>query len=281
MDWSKAKNILIIAFVITNLILGYVLIDNRASENATSGGNFNSVKEKLSGKNIEIDPETEIPLGKPSLSKLNVEYQVYDTSEITNLFLENSYEENTYKDRYIYTSGDEKLIISDNNKKLIYTKKSEGEAEEKYLQLNEKKLNFLVNTFLDEKGFVGNDHKLFKYDFEDDTHILEYVQVYKGIYVEETRMKFEIDKTGVIRFERCWFNINGVENKVIVKEASNALISLLSEDNIKDKTIKEISLCYYFDSQIQDKIDSQNIMAGQAIPAWRVEFTDGTKKFLK
>ncbi|MTI46244.1 hypothetical protein [Sporosalibacterium faouarense] len=282
MDWSKAKNILIVAFIITNLILAYVLIDNRASETTMDEKFINNVKEKLLVKDIHISPDIQIPLGKPSLSKLNVEYQVYSPTEIAEAFLgDYNYNTSITKDSYVYKKNNQVLTISHDNKKIVYVNNNDESDIVTSPDLSEKRVHFLIEVFLNEKGFADDDFKLINYNFDKMPYTLEYVKVYKGIYVEKTWMKIEIDKSGVRKFERMWIDIDGVDTKVSINSAPNALLTLLSKEDISEKTISDMSLCYYLDSEEKDNLDSEKIIAGQATPAWRIEFSDGTKEFLR
>ncbi|SHI16368.1 hypothetical protein [Sporanaerobacter acetigenes] len=74
MDWSKAKTILIIAFIVTNLLLAHVLFDNENIDEPTiKEGFIENAVGLLQSKNIKVN--CKIPNTQPSLSMMNVEYE--------------------------------------------------------------------------------------------------------------------------------------------------------------------------------------------------------------
>lgn len=279
MDWSKAKSILIIAFIITNLILGYVLVENKDTEETFNKEFIEEVKGELLEKNIIITAK--IPTDTPSLPKLTIEYEVYDPQKVVTLFLGKYDEKDEQFDKKFFKYRGKELTIFDNNKRLFYTSNN---SEEKYKDLNESSLVEIAKNFLSERSFSTDDFKLGDYDYEPNrkAHYLEYVKIHKDRFVEESYMRFEIDNTGVTRFERYWIDTKDVTySNFSISSAPNVLLRLISKVDVIGKTITDIDLCYYFSPNDESEhVDPKNTMKGQAIPAWRVKFSDGTKKFL-
>lgn len=277
MDWSKAKSILIIAFIVTNLILGYVLVENKSMEETFNKEFIEDVREKLLENNITIIPK--IPVDTPSLPKLTVEYEVYDSYEVAKVFGVVGGETGIQSNSTTFEFEDKTLTISNNNKKLLYTSKN---SEELYENLNKRKLEEIVKNFLSERNFPIDDYKDGDYNYDSirKVHYLEYIKTYNNRFVEETYMKFEIDNTGVVKFERYWLETKGVTNSNFsISSAPNVLLRLISDLDFIGKTITAIDLSYNF-SPDSEYVDPKNAMKGQAIPAWRIKFSDGTKKFL-
>lgn len=79
MDWTKAKSILIVALIFTNIVLLCVNISNRMSADRTR-----QVTEKtiaiLEQKNVAL--EVELPLKKEKLPVLSVRYSSYDEETV-------------------------------------------------------------------------------------------------------------------------------------------------------------------------------------------------------
>ncbi len=48
------------------------------------------------------------------------------------------------------------------------------------------------------------------------------------------------------------------------------------------KTITDISICYYFDPQKHNYLEDlgEARQGGRAVPAWRIQFSDGYKIFI-
>ena len=85
LNWSKAKSILIIAFILTNVFLAANLLSEENKELSTVKDSFvEDVLEILGRKNISVDAE--IPDELPSLNMLNVKYEITDYYNINNKY---------------------------------------------------------------------------------------------------------------------------------------------------------------------------------------------------
>ncbi|WP_427340521.1 two-component system regulatory protein YycI [Caloranaerobacter sp. DY30410] len=277
MDWSKAINILIIAFLITNLILVYVLIDNKRDESTylTVKEEFiREVKNLLLQKGIKIDAD--IPKTIPSLPLLTIEYEIQDPEKLAEKLL-GDYSKEVVNGELLYKNGSKTLEIID-NKKIIYKNDSSIEI---YDELNKDIAVSIAENFIKNNDFAQNDYELTDYSFDGNRHILRYTKKNKDILLEKSYMIFEIDNTGIKRFERLWFNfVKKSERKITISAAPEALLRLLTMEDVYGKTIVEISLCYYFDPIKHGAGDWKKTLKGQAGPAWRVKFSDGTLVFI-
>lgn len=282
MNWSKAKNILIIAFIITNLILVITLnkIDKDNNKYASVDKEFvQDVKNLLLDKNIKLS--TEIPIDTPPMSLLTIEYEVYDTQEKQNKLARHFLGEYTKihdnNNEVVFKKDDEELIIK-NNRHIIYMDKNKNK---KYDELNYERVNSIIINFLKEKGLYKEDFKLTNYYVENNIHKLEFSKIHKNMFIEKSYMKFDIDNTGIKEFQRVWIEPIGLKDvEISVRPAPDALLRLLSRQEAYGKTIIDISLCYYFDPSANSTGDLKNTKQGDAVPAWRIEFRDGMKIFL-
>lgn len=277
MDWSKAINILIIAFLITNLILVYVLIDNKRDESAylTVKEEFiKEVKELLSQKGIKIDAD--IPKTIPSLPLLTIEYEILDPEKLAEKLL-GDYSTEIVNGEILYKKGNETLEVIE-NKKIIYKNDSSIKI---YNELNKDIVVSIAENFITNNDFAQNDYKLTDFSFDGNRYILRYTKKNKDILLEKSYMIFEIDNTGIKRFERLWFNfVKTNERKITISAAPESLLRLLTMEDVYSKTIVDISLCYYFDPIKHGARDWKKTLKGQAGPAWRIKFSDGTLIFI-
>ncbi len=279
MDWSKAKTILIIAFVITNLLLAYMLFDNNSIAEPTVSDDFIAdVTKLLNTKDIKLN--CNIPKDIPSLSTMTVEYEVYDIADINKVFFNGTSLGINQVEGIVEFKKDKEIVKIIDEKKLDY---ENGNDENKYNDLNEEKAIHLAEEFLEYKGFIESDMELTYKSNYKNTYYLEYTKIYNGIYLENTYTKFVIDKRGVKRFERFWLNPKEVgDNEIYISTAPKAILGLLNMDSVYGKTIDDISLCYYFDPvRHRDVVeDPKKTREGKAIPAWRIQFNDDSIVFL-
>lgn len=280
MDWSKAKTILIIAFIVTNLLLAYVLFENNNVAEPTVSDDFiEDVEKLLKSKNITLN--CEIPREVPSLSMMTVEYEVRDVAEINMGFFNGTCIGTTQEDGIVEFKKNRESVRIIDEKQLVYENEN---IENNYTDLDEDEAIHIAEEFLKAKGFTNEDMKLTYKSNYKDTFYLEYTKVYNGIYVENTYSKFVIDKRGVRRFERLWMNTKAIgENPIYISTAPKAILALLNTESAYGKVIADISLCYYFDpNKHSDEVvgDLKKAKEGKAIPAWRVQFNDDTFVFL-
>jgi len=168
MDWSKAKNVLIIAFIITNIFLIYNIQKDVFNKEALSENNANKVKEVvdiLEKRNIKV--EATVPVEMAELPLLEVEYIIYDTEEMEQLFFEYNSSES-----YI----NEQLSFSSNNKVLHYERNLEGMSSS---ITNEKQARQEAERFLENYGFIGSDVIYWNSSVTDEKYEILFKQKYK------------------------------------------------------------------------------------------------------
>jgi regulatory protein YycI of two-component signal transduction system YycFG len=278
MDWSKAKTILIVAFIITNILLAYVVINEKPVDESTIKDEFvEDVVRLLKDKNISI--ATQIPKEVPYLNTMIVGYEKLSINELNKNFFNTTGNVNDDRDGFgTLENGNESVAVF-NNKLIIYENKEEKEI---YKDLNEEKTIQLAEEFIKKKGFDISDMKLNFIKEDKGTFYLEYSKVYNDIYVEKAYTNLQIDKRGIKRFERQWLKVRNLgETKIYINTAPKSVLALLGMEEVYGKTITDISLCYYFDPQKHDYLkEPGKARQGKAIPAWRIQFDDGYKVYI-
>jgi len=283
MDWSKAKNILIIAFIITNIFLLYNIKNNLEDANyfySIDEERIQDVKEILESKNIIIN--TVIPQSKEKLPILTVEYEAYDPEEIAKKLL-GSYELKGEE----YINKNERVKLLNNNKLLIYEKNPEWF---KTRTLSPEEAKEIANDFLANNGFMNEN--VCTWDMRINSkgqYEVIYSQLYNEKFLEDSYMKVVLDNVGVVYFERKWLTpIEEKGSKMKVIPSTTAL--LMAIDEIKSKTegnydkavITEIKLGYLLDiSKFDSLIKWYDMEMGDASPYWRITLEDKEHKHEK
>lgn len=275
MDWSKAKTILIVAFIITNILLVVVLLsNNKQTESTTKQGFVEDVTRLLKNKDIFID--TEISKEIPSLNTLDVEYEMIDISQINNNFFKGNGVMEAKSESTVEISKNNEYISITNKKILSYENRTQLD---KYKNLTKQKAEDIALEFLKDKKYDISDMKLSYIKEENDNYNLEFSKLYNERYLETAYVNIMVDSRGVKNLDRIWLNIRSEgENSIYINTAPKAILSLLSMEESYGRTISDISLCYYFDPEKHEYIkDPKNARKGRTIPAWRVLFDDGYK----
>lgn len=274
LNWSKAKTILIFAFIITNLILGLVILKENNREISTIKQSFiEDVMQILEKKDIHLD--TKIPNQIPSLKTLTVEYEMISPSELNDRFFSGNGEVELEEGIVNINSANEKIIL-ENDKILNYKNERQSNGVE---SLNIKTGEDIVFNFLSERGYETSDMKVLNGSVIDDIYRMEFSKIYNEKYIEVSYTVATLDETGVLSLKRLWLNpiIEG-ENPIYISTAPKAILDLISNQSVYGKTIVDISLCYYLNSEDNIYVESPNLTReGKAMPAWRVIFDDGSK----
>ena len=281
MDWSKAKNILIISFIFTNIFLAYVLFFiNQDGEKVEIQDEFiEDVVGLLAKKSIKID--TKIPKEIPNLPVMSVQYEIYQTQKVLEQFL-GEYVEEFSQGVKTYRNGEKSVRFENNNKKIIYKDEALMNRKIKSNITKEKAIK-KGEDFIVSKGFDLKNTKLSFVTEKNEVYKLFFNKVIDDVSVEATDMTVEVSSEGVISFERYWINKIEKEKQILrPTSAPKALLRLLARDEYHGKTIKKIEICYYFN--IDDYKEDENLMdskGGVAVPTWKFVFQDGEKVFLE
>ena len=271
MDWSKAKNVLIIAFIITNIFLIFHIQKDMFNKDALSSRNEDKIKEVihiLEERGIKV--ETVVPMEVVELPVLEVEYITHDTEELEQLFLVDNSSE---------SSLNEQLTFSSNNKVLHYQRSLESVTPG---ITNEKQAQQEAEKFLKNYGFMGSDVIYWNHSINDKQYKIVFKQKYKGRVLEHSYMECMVSEFGVIEFERMWLRpIKFGTSKMEIIPAAKGLLKFMDEyEGFEEAVITNISLVYWMDLSQNAFTNWENIESGTAIPAWRIELSNGETSFI-
>lgn len=275
MEWNKIKKILIIALVIANIILFlYIQYNDLMLKDESTTREFtNEVISMLDKKNINVD--TKIPRKINKLPSLFVEFQTMSEDKINaDFFNGEGVISRPSTDLAEISLGDEYINLV-NNRRIYYENRVKKNNFNKINSLD--KAQEIAKRFMLDKKFDIRDIFLSYYRVEDDMYILNYTKKHENLPVESSYTNFIIDSRGVVSMDRLWLNVlDSSEQKITLYPAPKALLYLLNKDEYYDKTINKISPCFYFNPEDQGYIeDITRAVNGRAIPAWKIEFTDG------
>ncbi len=274
MDWNKSKSILIIAFIIVNIFLLIVIFDDELISNnyeAVDKSFIEDVVSDLKQKNINV--LCEIPLETHSLPLLEIDYKILEPeNKIIKNFLGNNIE--AEENKYIYKNESGETLEIKNNKLLIYEKRKPKKLNQgEQVNIDEQEM---YNILKDKNISLDEYEKSFEYKC-DDTCCIMFTKKYSKFNIENAYIKVYFDSQGLYKLEIQEIEeIRSNGGNINVTCASEALLRLFIDDNIRDKNITNIQLCYYTKKvEDWDKVATIN-----ADPTWKVEFDDGTYEYL-
>lgn len=278
MNWSKAKSILILALVATNLILlGLFFYDRyKLSPYEYSASFAKEAKGVLEDHQIGVD--VDIPTAKKTFPSLEVSFESLDLEVLKKKFFSGPVTlERDDPNLKILKMGKVSLSIID-NRRILYERDFSGDRGALSLESAQK----VAGDFLASRGYPTDDYQLTWKKSQGSSWDLVYTKVYKGHYVESTYMAFTIEGNQVTRMDRLWIDVlGGGEGALELQSASKALLSLLDKPEAQGRTIKSIDPCYFFNPEEQGAIeDLTRSLVGKTGLAWRVVLDNGEEVML-
>lgn len=273
MNWSKAKTILIIALIIMNLFFFISFKEKEANrEDLTSEEYIKLVESTLGLEGIEIAQDIEIPLKEISLVPLNVEYEMLKIEDINKKLFKEKGILKQIKNGYKIYNEDEKLELY-NNGLLEYNRLDLADTN-----ITKEEAEKHAKAFLKELNLDTENLKLYNSEITDEGYRLDYSAIYKGKYLEDAKAHIIVDDKGVKKLYRYWLNVDSAGKKEIkLQNGLKALLELVNMEKAHNKKIINIDEAYYFkDIPRPDEKDSKEALKGKTVPAWRIQFEDGT-----
>ena len=273
MDWSKAKTILIVALLITNIFLAYFLFGDQEVGNAVLDPEFLEETEELLGRNgIVLDAQ--VPTETQQLYNLTVEYEEMMPGTINERFFGSQGAINRNEGAVVEIHHGDEVITLINEKLMIY--ENSGAETGMHMEDLDQAVD-LAKGFLEKRGYGTDDMGLSYWRETEKGYYLDFTKIFQNSYIELSYTVVIIEDGRIARMERTWLNTKEIEEtdyKIV--PAPKAILELLSMEDASNKTIADISLSYYFDPEKQDYLDDyQQAKEGRAVPAWRVQFQDG------
>lgn len=278
MNWSKAKTILIIVFLIADIFLFYELYPSAIqSRNAIDDEKVQEVMEYLGNKGVFVN--CTIPKASRPKKPLSVKYKSFDSQFALEKFFQNP------QDISIHQYED-KTIIEDEEIYLEINKIGELTYKNKQLMGNQ-------SETIDDEMALSNIEEFLKIigimnkDIYDCTKIKEngYLKMhcsqgYKGNFLDHSYLEINATNDGVAFMKMLWFEIEDNEkNKNDIIHPLRALIELpgLYEDYDGNIIVNDISLGYYFNTDMEEvrEFDMTEVKEGKAVPVWRINANVG------
>ena len=278
MDWSRAKTILIIVFLIADIFLGYQFINqNQQSSPTITQESINETVARLKQHNILV--QGTIPNKAIQMPNIKVKYKSFGKNEVINAFFANNDKEpNIMTDKENLIIEDDKIQIKiKNEKEFFYLNKAIGKQKS---EIDEAKCKNLAEDFLGKVGIYGAATEIIKKSTTEGYIVIAGVQRYKGLFVDGTHIEMTINEDGVYKAAILWFgDIKPNESKTkLVISPLKALEKATKyyTDKYVRVNIFEIKQGYYFGTNEAEQFDLKMIEEGTAVPVWRIKADKAT-----
>lgn len=241
MDWTKAKNILIVALIVTNLVLiatyFFQTNDRKNDENEIKDVTIKLLEQQ----NIYIDAGLIPKDHKQRMAKLTVQYDKMNENVINSQLA--------------------------NQKALPEAKRT----EENYISM--------TKDFLDSCGLMTDSVTYDQIERAGDDILLTYKNTIDGIAIETSYIIFTVRNGKIVDFKRFWLNPTEIsDNEKEVIPANAALIKFMSENTEGIRVnVEALSLVYWLDTS---SFDAESPVTDTAFPAWKITYNHGKVKYI-
>ncbi|MDP4180643.1 MAG: two-component system regulatory protein YycI [Bacillota bacterium] len=256
MDWSKAKNILLVVFITLNIILLYNNYTaflgggQKATEELTS-----DTVEVLNSRGVNI--KCKIP---PPNKGATVIYGGYsqDKVRIADVLLKTNVEGRIVNDREL-KNGSKRLIFNKNG--FSFT---DGSLNDKNEKINQEDAEKVLKETIESMGLPFGDFKIDReYKLSDNIYMLEYNKIFEKYIFYDNYIQAQVGADGIKELNFKNRNVRKISANPRQKTIEAYKILLKMQD-ISNSTIEKVDMGYmdYYDKQTNTTYDD--------VLAWRI-----------
>lgn len=269
MDWAKAKTILIVVFLASNLFLGYMIIGgNNGSIDAVDSEKIGLITDYLSEKNIVI--KGQVPEKKMDMSSITVKYKLFRKEEvIKNIFSPEEKVAESAEGDTVILKGKNKEVTIKECRELNFSDASIGPAA----SVDKNICTRNIKEFLGRLGMKDDANIRLVEDREGYKRFI-YEQSFRGMPIYNSMMEFYVNNSGVRTARIIWFeSIKQAGRRADVISPAIALLYLpeyQASTEANRLEVMEILQGYYFGTGARSKVDASKIEEGTAFPVWKI-----------
>ena len=242
MEWSKIKNILIAALILTNLILLYLLIsDDLGQKQAISPEILEETLTVLEKNGISV--ACDISLESEPMSVLTL---TYDTD-----------------------NGSFSYPVTEESAAERSAEFSEADAEQTAKDF--------LRTLSSYDSIQSTQQRTAITPLKEnpDTYLVTYRSYYQGRSLSDNTLLLTVSPAGVTKMEKYWASVEPTgNNKQEIIPVTTALLKYMTSDadieTSASRTISNVALVYKVDSPYDG-----NIASDTAFPTWEITTSDG------
>jgi regulatory protein YycI of two-component signal transduction system YycFG len=240
LDWTKAKTILIIALLVSNVtIIVTYIFDLQSKENVDE----NLIREILEDANVII--ETELPDYPKRMAVLYVQPEHEDRKAVM------------------------KVLEAQTRADISLSSESEIDANIE-----------AANRIMKECGYLTKNTELSLPTYEKNGEtLIKYRNVYDNIPIEESSIICAVKGGRVLSLEREWYSpVELHDKRGEIMGALEAMIMLLPDkDESETLIIKGVELVYWVNSE---GAGVESPVADTALPAWKITDSMGNDRYV-
>lgn len=278
MDWPRIKTILIIVLLVTNILLGVMIVNEQSTFQREQSEKIDNIRALYEQKGITISP---MSLKFPDkIESLNVEYDTYGESELSTILGEDYEYDGTQ-----YLNRDETVLLTGTTLEYfvnVYKPKNDlfdMKIKTPFALLSsEEDIKSICDRFL--KSLNVEQNYVFEH-FKTEGQ-LTYVcvkQIYKDYFLDDSSMIFVLKGKEIVGFKRKWLNIldNNTQSKYDIISIDRALYKLMMNFK-KEDVISEIAIGYKLNDS---SLLVSDLISGEALPYYKIKLETGENYYVQ
>lgn len=264
MDWTKAKTILIIVFLFTNIFLGYELFELSMGSNYINDTRINEIVDYLKDSNIAVNMD--VPHRAKPLPTILVRYKSFSKDEAAAIFFGNSKITDVMQNENSMWLSDGNISVQtrDTNE-LHYVNKAIAPSNAP----NERKSKKAAESFISKMGIGGGGRFFMGETAAGGYYKFSYGQKYSGVPVYNSYIEITANETGVHEARMVWFDsIKDHTNTTEVVSSIGVLLKVqqVLKNSGSNVAVNGMEQGYYFNVTGA----SSKAVEGTAFPVWKV-----------
>lgn len=258
MDWSKAKNILIIVFLILNIYLTVNIIIDRA-EGKIKSETLLHAENILNERGVFLEEGVKLPSYNSPTPSLSLDNTGIDREKVSKFLV------GTYEEELDEISVDGKTLKFLPDMTIEYINKN----PEDYLQIDDKKqVEKYLRKFMSMMGLPVKDFVMDTYSSSTISGRATFTYNYKGFLVFDNYAEFQFNKKGVQVMNLRYLNVKGFDTKA--RGITPAHSILISNYDKPFHRIEKIDFGYISDT-INAYEEGEVMEIESHSPVWRVK----------
>lgn len=270
MNWSKAKSILIIFFLLMNMILVFNIIYSANKATAITPEILNSTVEVLAKNDISID-ENIIPRKIIDLPYVEVSNIIVSNDEFAKKLLPDGYDvaDNTYigKNASLTINGDKFVFTADTPILSEITNTITADTAKKTALAILEKYSLALGKYQYSVEEVGQNFEV------------KFKKIINSTAVFDSEIKMILSKNGLTEISGSWFNESGAgglfSKKIPLNSITGVLVEfILNEQRPKNNiTVQELNLGYCTGDE---SIYHKSVVL---TPVWEIVLSDNSRYY--
>lgn len=270
MNWSKAKSILIIFFLLMNMILVFNIIYSANKATAITPEILNSTVEVLAKNDISID-ENIIPRKIIDLPYVEVSNIIVSNDEFAKKLLPDGYDvaDNTYigKNASLTINGDKFVFTADTPILSEITNTITADTAKKTALAILEKYSLALGKYQYSLEEVGQNFEV------------KFKKIINSTAVFDSEIKMILSKNGLTEISGSWFNESGAgglfSKKIPLNSITGVLVEfILNEQRPKNNiTVQELNLGYCTGDE---SIYHKSVVL---TPVWEIVLSDNSRYY--